>query len=130
MHSIICQYFSINSPTYLATLHGPNCHRLAPNVYATGVNCDKTGRSAASKISFIIIMASEAQILINNSRNIMAATSNSEDVEANIDTGYSNQFLESTHINFHKGSFTNYVYRCLAFFDPPSPWLTALFNKI
>ena len=51
-------------------------------------------------------MASEAQILINNSRNIMAATSNSEDVEANIDTGYSNQFLESTHINFHKGSST------------------------
>ena len=29
-----------------------------------------------------------------------------------------------------KGSFTNYVYRFLAFFYPPSPWLKALLNKI
>ena len=35
---------------------------------------------------------SEAQVLINNSRNIMAATSTSDDAEANLATGYSNQF--------------------------------------
>ena len=30
-----------------------------------------------------------------------------------------------------KGSFTNYVYRFLAFFDPPPPpWLTPFLNKI
>ena len=28
------------------------------------------------------------------------------------------------------GSFTNYVYRFLAFFDPTPPWLTALLNEI
>ena len=36
---------------------------------------------------------SEAQqVLINNSRNIMAATSTSDDAEANLATGYSDQF--------------------------------------
>ena len=36
---------------------------------------------------------SEAQVLINNSRNIMAATSTSDDAEANLATGcFSNQF--------------------------------------
>ena len=52
------------------------------------------------KISFSFIMASEftnstsqAQVLINNSRNIMAATSTSDDAEANLATGcFSNQF--------------------------------------
>ena len=55
--------------------------------------------SSKKKISFSFIMASEftnstseAQVLINNSRNIMAATSTSDDAEANLATGYSDQF--------------------------------------